>query len=628
MKREILWLLVLFIFVAGLLAPVCQSPSWADDDEWIVSPANDEKTAHESLSVTLSCAGKDFSVNRAMLSRTPEGGTSLERAYIPLEDEDMQKFLRHLGAFFTWSSQGDVLCINSSGRDLYFGYTSSSMKSTIESLKGSRGFIKSEGLTYLPLADLVRYLGLRAVAEPTFDAPGKLSCRLGATLDSLSVKDDEGTRSLMLHTSIPVNYRIESEDSGQVTVVFPETQWTASQAMTEDFQVSHESTKDQGLRLRVVFPANWDGRLLGRMTNGTMPVELMPHFPLKAGYRAETLEEMTGLTCDSSCTLKFLASGPMHYFYQFRADEKKLIIDLPLVTKSTGFSSTPTKGAFVKEVFVNSFTSGYGATRITLNLRDNVTFQLRPSDENPYALSLELGTSSNLGALPLQGSGATAAPENCGTIVIDPGHGGCDPGACNSAMGLKEKDLTLDMATQLARTLQDMGWKVVMTRSADRDVSWAHSPDRVELQARADVANINSADAFLSIHCNAAYSSSHNGSSLHWCKDSDYGLAKSLQGLLGPALGLVEKGLFRDSFYVLSHTRMPAVLVETAFISNAADASKLGDRRFRENLARTIARGLDSFMGGRFARKGKRTIITRVERRRSPESAGATAGEN
>jgi N-acetylmuramoyl-L-alanine amidase len=617
MKRR-LWLMMMFILVVAVSA----SPSWSQDNEWVISPATEETAAEESLTMTLFCLGKEFPIHTTMLLKTSTGASQerYERAYIPLEDEGTQKFLKQIGAFSTWSSGGDVLCINSSGRDLYFGYTSSSMKSGIESFASSRGFIKSGGYTYLPMGDLVKYLGLRCSKEPPGMPSGTIACHLEATIDCLRVKNDEGTRSLLIHTSIPVNHRVLSEDSGQVTVVFPETQWTACPSGTEDFQVSHESITGGSLRLKVVFPVNWEGRLLGRMASGNMPIELMPHFPLKAGYRAETLEEMTG---SAHGTLRLLASGPIHYFYRFDAAEKKLVIDLPLVTKSASFTSPAIRQNSEKDLSVNSFTSGYGATRITIMVEQNMAFQIRAGDENPYALSIELGPSSGLAALPSEGSGATSQPENCGTIVIDPGHGGCDPGACNSAMGLKEKDLTLDMAAQLARSLQDRGWKVVMTRTTDRDVSWAHSPDRVELQARADVANVNAADAFLSIHCNAAYSSSHNGSSLHWCKDADYALAKSLQGLLGPALGLVDKGLFRDTFYVLSHTKMPAVLVETAFISNMTDASKLADRRFRENLAKTIARGLDGFMGGRFARKAKRSTITRIERTGTPESASS-----
>ncbi len=304
------------------------------------------------------------------------------------------------------------------------------------------------------------------------------------------------------------------------------------------------------------------------------------------------------------------ATGPLHYFWRYVPEKKQLVLDIPLASGGASFVLPAADRAYVKEWTFNTFVSGYGASRLCCVLQDGVSFSFSGGTGDSPALKVQFSRNAALSAH--EGHGTTGSPEVCGTIVIDPGHGGCDPGACNASKGLKEKDLTLDISTRLAKELRDRGWKVVLTRTTDRDVSWANSPDRVELQARADVGNVNTADAFISIHCNASVASHLSGSSIHWCKESDYGLAKSLQGLLGAALGLTDRGLCRDNFYVLSHTKMPAVLVETAFISNGADAARLADRLFRERLARTVAQGLDTFMGARYARTKRSTISSKT----------------
>jgi N-acetylmuramoyl-L-alanine amidase len=191
-----------------------------------------------------------------------------------------------------------------------------------------------------------------------------------------------------------------------------------------------------------------------------------------------------------------------------------------------------------------------------------------------------------------------------GVVVIDAGHGGGDPGCYSRHHGVYEKDITLDIARRLKTVLERQGWKVLMTRETDRDVTYAGSPDKMELQARCDVANDVGADLFISIHCNASASGQGNGTSIHWYKEEDYEFARNLEPMLGEAIGVGNQGLRRDSFYVLRHTSMPAVLVETAYLSHPHDSSRLVQPQVRQLIAERLAGGLVQFMSGRYARAG------------------------
>lgn len=197
-----------------------------------------------------------------------------------------------------------------------------------------------------------------------------------------------------------------------------------------------------------------------------------------------------------------------------------------------------------------------------------------------------------------KGHGSTqpvAAVTGAGLIVIDPGHGGSDCGAMNRGLNLSEASVTLDICRRLQGILKSQGWNVVMTRNSDVDVSYANSSAREELGARCKVANDAKADVFVSVHCNASVNASSNGTSIHYYKQSDYVLASQLQSSVIGSTGRNNRGLQANRFYVLAHTQMPAVLVETAFLTNATEGSLLNDPNYRQKIAEGLAVGLRQY---------------------------------
>jgi len=203
------------------------------------------------------------------------------------------------------------------------------------------------------------------------------------------------------------------------------------------------------------------------------------------------------------------------------------------------------------------------------------------------------------------------------TIVLDAGHGGIDPGTENKKLGLNEKTLALDVVLRLRKLLEREGWKVLLTRSDDRELSRSKI---VDLQMRADFANRHAADLFLSIHFNAAdaavsgvevYSlpAQFMLSSSSDRKDEltdqvfpnnrfDYAnllLGAALHRSLLATLKTPDRGYKRARWGVLRPVECPAVLVECAYLSNTAEAGRAATPEFRQKVAEAISDGVRNY---------------------------------
>ncbi|NLP46555.1 MAG: AMIN domain-containing protein [Epulopiscium sp.] len=180
-------------------------------------------------------------------------------------------------------------------------------------------------------------------------------------------------------------------------------------------------------------------------------------------------------------------------------------------------------------------------------------------------------------------------------VVIDPGHGGKDPGA--GANGLKEKTLNLDISKRLWQYLnQDPTIKVYMTRMDDTYPT---------LQERCILANDVEADLFISIHNNSTGNTIAKGTEVLYFPDSTphqsgltgKQLAQILYQPLTNQLGMYPRGVIpRTDLYVLKHTTMPAVILEIGFMTNSEDAAKLKTESFQEMAAQAIYEGIQNVL--------------------------------
>jgi N-acetylmuramoyl-L-alanine amidase len=165
-----------------------------------------------------------------------------------------------------------------------------------------------------------------------------------------------------------------------------------------------------------------------------------------------------------------------------------------------------------------------------------------------------------------------------GTVVIDPGHGGNDPGA-TSYSGYYEKGVNLSIARKVASYLEAQGIRVIKTRNRDTFI---------ELNERADIANRANADLFVSIHCDSHPKSSQNGYTIYVARSASWASKKTAAAIeqsMGQT-GLESIGIRNKDFRVLVRTSCPAVLVECGYLTNPYEAGLLYDSDFQDRIAR------------------------------------------
>lgn len=177
-------------------------------------------------------------------------------------------------------------------------------------------------------------------------------------------------------------------------------------------------------------------------------------------------------------------------------------------------------------------------------------------------------------------------------ICIDAGHGGSDPGALGPS-GTMEKDNTIAIAILLKEKLENNGANVIMTRASDQDLSYPDLSRNDLLGKRVAIANDSDADICVSIHNDAFSSATASGTTtFHYGNEQAIELASHVQKSLTSELNTIDRGTRFASFYILRYTTMPAILVETAFISNPEEEVLLASNDGRNKIAESIYNGI------------------------------------
>jgi N-acetylmuramoyl-L-alanine amidase len=172
-------------------------------------------------------------------------------------------------------------------------------------------------------------------------------------------------------------------------------------------------------------------------------------------------------------------------------------------------------------------------------------------------------------------------------VLIDPGHGGKDPGAIGIG-GVREKDIILPISQRIAQVLQQNGVQVVMTRNSDYFVSL---PGRVQMAERVG------ADVFVSIHANAIGGGRTDVNGLEtYYYDNGLGLARAVHNSILQSVNVRDRRVRRARFYVLRRSSMPSILVETGYLTGREDVSKLQNPAYRNQMADAIARGILQYL--------------------------------
>jgi N-acetylmuramoyl-L-alanine amidase len=202
-------------------------------------------------------------------------------------------------------------------------------------------------------------------------------------------------------------------------------------------------------------------------------------------------------------------------------------------------------------------------------------------------------------------------------IVIDAGHGGIDPGTQNEKLKLNEKTFTLDVSLRLAKLLEARGWRVALVREKDVEIS---RDKKADLLLRNEFANKKKADLYLSIHFNSAGPSvsgietyslapqfmlsagDETGDEMTKAfypgNKQDYAnmlLGEQMHRAMITGLKTPDRGLKHARKAVLRMLDCPGVLVECAYLSNDAEARRVATPEFRQQIAESLAAGLQNY---------------------------------
>lgn len=361
-------------------------------------------------------------------------------------------------------------------------------------------------------------------------------------------------------------------------------------------------------------------------------------FALPFGVSATQIRNARLWRSDDKLRLVFDLSGPVQYKTFSLSTPERLIVDLRGASLSGDFSQLALGNTVIRSIRSGRF--GQGDTRIVLDLSGPVqlnSFLLPPQDGQGDRLVLDLKPSA-----PLNIAEATLArvdkahPRRDVIVVVDPGHGGKDPGAVG-AKGEREKDVVLSIAQLLAKRLKrEKGFDVKLVRNDDFFVP---------LRKRVEIARKHNADIFISVHADAAPRLTASGASVYCLseggatsatarfmaqrengadllgatsllnlKDKDPMLAgvildmsmnatiaASLQlgstvlGSLAAITSLHQKRVEQAGFAVLKSPDVPSILVETGFISNARDSQRLVTARHQQAVADGLFEGLQRY---------------------------------
>ena len=343
---------------------------------------------------------------------------------------------------------------------------------------------------------------------------------------------------------------------------------------------------------------------------------------------------------DEKLRLVFDLSGPVRYKTFTLSAPERLIIDVSGANLSGDFSQLTLNGTVIRSIRSGPF--GQGDTRIVLDLSNPVllnSFLLAPQDGQSHRLVLDLVTAKTSPVSPMvprETPKIGVHPKRDIIVVVDPGHGGKDPGAVG-AKGEREKDVVLSIAQLLGKRLKkEKGFDVKLVRNDDFFVT---------LRKRVEIARQHKADMFISVHADAAPRLTASGASVYCLSESgatsatarfmaqrengadllgatsllnlkdedpmlagvildmsmNATIAASLQlgnTVLGSLAGITtlhQKCVEQAGFAVLKSPDVPSILVETGFISNARDSQRLVTARHQQAVANGLFEGLQRY---------------------------------
>lgn len=537
-----------------------------------------------------------------------------DKPFLCASDPDFQKLFDDMGLTYSWYSFSNRLFVYLRCGSITWETLSKSAKVGDETVELPTASCKNLSSEYIPLDSLAQLLNLQLNAH---DDKGYIEIKPSIAITS-EISEEYKTPNIVLWSASDIKYEARYQaDPPSLRLTLPGAGFSGEhdRFFVEGVQVRINDKLDKDkLYVTLEFPPHWKGAVVPSGCSNEITVQMKPNLAYAYGIKDERLNAVELSQYGEQVYALFKTSAIVNYYWSFDPDESVLYVDLPFCSpdeesKISGFQSTLIKDFQINKIYPD----GINLTRIRIDLEPGAGFMIGPPEEQEdYSFALLIGSKDKLpDPSPLIGGSRvilTMVETDNNIIVIDPGHGGSDPGAYNRQYGIAEKDITLCIAKRMADILSKEGWQVYLTRYTDTDVTYPGSPDADELKARAELANRLNAAVFISIHCNASVKSDVRGSSIHWYKDIDKDFAMRLEGTLGANIGTVEKGSRRDRFLVLRHSKVPSVLVEAAFMSNPHDIKLLMCTNTRQKIAQNLSRAVSGYVREEnLARRARRT---------------------
>lgn len=412
------------------------------------------------------------------------------------------------------------------------------------------------------VADLAQPVGFTVGRDPA--RPQQLSLQAYRVVTGASFSRTSGQGRLTIQGSAPLVYEVKVlESPPRLVVDLPQAVLQAPEAerVVDDQAVAKvRLSQFQPDLVRVVLDLKTPLSYRPVLTEDSRQVAL------------ELLDQVVGLQVEEvpGKTRVVIETTGAAGFSSLRLTEpERLAIDIVGATVSPLLQPVPGPGdGPIRQVRAAQFNSE--TARVVVDLTHSVGYQV-VKEEKSNRIVVEINRSAALGK----------------RIVLDPGHGGADPGAFGRS-GLREKDVNLDLTQRLAEVLLNRGAEVFLTRSDDTFVP---------LYDRAALANAQQGQIFLSLHANSFRHQYANGSEMYYYPGSEK--AKRLAELISDeltGLGLANRAIRANKeFVVVREPKMPAVLVEVAFLSNPDEEKLLADPSFRQQAAEAIARGIERY---------------------------------
>lgn len=488
----------------------------------------------------------------------------------------------YLGASVAWDGQSKTVRVSADGRQIVLKINDSEAQVDKNTVLLDVPAMIINGRTMVPL----RFAGEALMAEVSWD--GELK-RVDVVKQLHEIVDFSYTAvnnvpSLLIKGNAPLEYTVAGYDGERVVVDLKAKLKTPRNVL---------DVGDSALKRVIASELYGEGanftRFVLELSEGSSFYIFRPDQNSVAVAVTNVLSSIEINEEDGALVARLRTAYPAAYSYFTLGSPEngdyRLVVDISNASLS---ASKPVifDNNFVKDVRVSQFTVNPYVARVVFDLKTDLNYRVW-QDGNEILAAFSSREMPSRGGEPSSGDESPDGYKDGllinKIIVVDPGHGGSDPGAVYS--NVNEKDLNLDIALRLKQLLEESGARVLMTRESDIYVN---------LYTRADIANQVGADLFVSIHNNASTNASTSGTmTLYYPSPEKKVLAQILQKAVVETLGLPDLGISeRPNLVVTRETKMPSALVEVAFMSNQKDLALLQTEEFRQRAAEGIYKGI------------------------------------